>query len=236
MPVARRRLHPRPRVRARRRDAPRRSSVLALFDKPDPLDGPFFEETIYVTPSRATRRCRRRLRRRSRRAAARDRADARARSRGVPRERRGRLRPRSRRAADRRLVRVARCASRDGLRRRRPRWRNCCCGTRSGNRRRVDREARASGVMMIPIPRRGIFRARGRRRWRRRRASVHGIDDVRITAKADQLLVPLPEGASYLGFIFARGDSPEAVAARARAGACAAHLHIEPELRASSSA
>jgi len=25
--------------------------VLALFDKPDPLDGPFFEETIYLTPS-----------------------------------------------------------------------------------------------------------------------------------------------------------------------------------------
>src|SRR6266550_395521 len=29
--------------------------VLALFDKPDPLDGPFFEETIYVTPSRLAR-------------------------------------------------------------------------------------------------------------------------------------------------------------------------------------
>src|SRR5207247_9520104 len=26
--------------------------VLALFDKPDPRTGPFFEETIYVTPSR----------------------------------------------------------------------------------------------------------------------------------------------------------------------------------------
>src|SRR6185436_2120287 len=29
----------------------RRLHVLALFDKPDPLDGPFFEETIYLTPS-----------------------------------------------------------------------------------------------------------------------------------------------------------------------------------------
>ena len=29
----------------------RRLQVLAIFDKPDPLDGPFFEETIYLTPS-----------------------------------------------------------------------------------------------------------------------------------------------------------------------------------------
>ena len=49
-----RRLHPRARVRGRRADAPTaRCSVLAIFDKPDPLDGPFFEETIYVTPSSA---------------------------------------------------------------------------------------------------------------------------------------------------------------------------------------
>ena len=34
--------------------------VLALFDKPDPLDGPFFEETIYVTPSSRRRASRRR--------------------------------------------------------------------------------------------------------------------------------------------------------------------------------
>src|SRR2546423_12543480 len=26
--------------------------ILAIFDKPDPLEGPYFEETIYVTPSR----------------------------------------------------------------------------------------------------------------------------------------------------------------------------------------
>ena len=29
-----------------------RLRTLALFDKPDPLEGPFFEETLYVTPSR----------------------------------------------------------------------------------------------------------------------------------------------------------------------------------------
>ena len=31
--------------------------VLAIFDKPEPLDGPFFEETIYVTPSSAPAHC-----------------------------------------------------------------------------------------------------------------------------------------------------------------------------------
>ena len=63
------------------------------------------------------------------------------------------------------------------------------------------RESFASGVMMIPIPQRGIFRrADGVDEAR----AVAGIDDIRITAKPDQLLIPLPEGASYLGFIFAR--------------------------------
>jgi hypothetical protein len=58
--------------------------------------------------------------------------------------------------------------------------------------------------MMIPIPRRGIFRrADGVDEAR----SVPGVDDIQITAKPDQRLVPLPEGASYLGFIFARAAS-----------------------------
>jgi hypothetical protein len=61
---------------------------------------------------------------------------------------------------------------------------------------------------MIPIPRRGVFRgASGIERAR----EVPGIDDVRITAKADQKLLPLPEGASYLGFIFAHGAEPASV-------------------------
>jgi hypothetical protein len=41
--------------------------------------------------------------------------------------------------------------------------------------------------------------------------AVDGVDEIHITAKPDQLLLPLPEGASYLGFIFARGDRPAAV-------------------------
>ena len=79
---------------------------------------------------------------------------------------------------------------------------------RSANRRTTgDAESLASGVMMIPIPRRGVFRrADGVDEAR----AVAGIDDVRITAKPDQLLMPLPEGASYLGFIFARARATAA--------------------------
>jgi hypothetical protein len=66
----------------------------------------------------------------------------------------------------------------------------------------------ASGVMMIPIPARGVFRGVvgvGESR------AIVGIDDVIVTAKPDEILVPLPEGRSYLGFIFASGDDPAAV-------------------------
>jgi hypothetical protein len=70
------------------------------------------------------------------------------------------------------------------------------------------RESRAAGVMMIPIPQRGVFRgvsgvdeARG----------VPHVEDVQVTAKTDQLLVPLPEGSSYLGFIFARAEHADQV-------------------------
>jgi hypothetical protein len=62
--------------------------------------------------------------------------------------------------------------------------------------------------MMIPIPRRGVYRrVEGVDAARR----VDGIEDIRITAKPDTTLVPLPEGKSYLGFIFARADRPEDV-------------------------
>jgi hypothetical protein len=66
----------------------------------------------------------------------------------------------------------------------------------------------ASGVMMIPIPREGIYvDTEGLDQAR----AQPGIEDVIITAKQGQKLIPLPEGASYLGFIFARGESPDAV-------------------------
>ncbi len=89
------------------------------------------------------------------------------------------------------------------------------------------REPDASGVMMIPIPRRGIFRGvEGIDAARQ----VPGVDDVRITAKADQLLLPLPEGASYLGFIFARADRADEVERALRAAHARLAFAIDPEL------
>jgi hypothetical protein len=90
------------------------------------------------------------------------------------------------------------------------------------------REPDASGVMMIPIPRRGVFR------------SVSGVDearalpnieDVRITAKPDQALIPLPEGASYLGFIFSRAATPAEVERALRAAHARLDFTIDPEVR-----
>jgi hypothetical protein len=83
----------------------------------------------------------------------------------------------------------------------------------------------ASGVMMIPIPEAGLLRA------------VHGceeargvplIEEVEITAKLNYPLVPLPEGDSYLGFIFARGETPAAVEAALRQAHASLRFKIDP--------
>ena len=60
--------------------------------------------------------------------------------------------------------------------------------------------------------------------------AVAGIDDIRVTAKPDQLLVPLPEGASYLGFIFARADRPGDVDRALRAAHGHLRFAIDPEI------
>jgi hypothetical protein len=84
-----------------------------------------------------------------------------------------------------------------------------------GERSVCPRISGASGVMMIPIPRAGVYQ------------DVEGVEnagaEVIITAKQGQKLVPLPEGASYLGFIFARGETPAEVERTLRA----AHSRLE---------
>jgi hypothetical protein len=87
------------------------------------------------------------------------------------------------------------------------------------------REPAASGVMMIPIPRKGLYR---RVTGVDEARAVPGIDEVAITAKTDQMLVPLPEGASYLGFIFARAGSAADVERRLRE----AHARLRFEIDA----
>jgi biotin carboxylase len=181
-------------------------SVLALFDKPDPLDGPYFEETIYVTPSRlpvATQR-----------AIAETTAHA-ARALGLedgPIHAELRLDARAPAQAPRAVMLELAARSIGGL---------CSRTLRFGTgltledlilRRALDlpiasleREGRAAGVMMIPIPRAGALeRVEGLDAAR----AVPLIEDVTISAHPGETLVPLPEGHRYLGFIFARGDDP----------------------------
>src|SRR5262249_6014826 len=66
----------------------------------------------------------------------------------------------------------------------------------------------ASGVMMIPIPKAGVYESV---EGVERSETIQGVESVEITASRGQRLVPLPEGSSYLGFIFSRAESPEEV-------------------------
>ncbi|HTR37834.1 MAG TPA: ATP-grasp domain-containing protein [Bryobacteraceae bacterium] len=180
-----------------------RLRVLALFDKPDPLDGPFFEETIYVTPSRGNAAVQREMVRTTETA---------IRALGLthgPIHAEMRVNPRG--------VWMLEVAARPigGL----------CARVLPGLEELILRHAAgedvtriamptdAAGVMMIPIPREGIYvDVEGLEAA----LATPGIEDVIITAKQGQKLIPLPEGNSYLGFIFARGNSPEAAEAALR--------------------
>jgi hypothetical protein len=212
-----------------------RLQTLAIFDKPDPLDGPFFEETIYVTPSTAPEATRLAIVQNVAWAARAIglhhgpiHAECRVNARGVwvlevAARPIGGLCARALRFRDVRhpsgtLVSLEELLLRHAL------------GERCND---FVREPAASGVMMIPIPRRGILRRVDGIEAAR---EVGGIVDVRITAKIDQLLVPLPEGASYLGFIFSCApDAAEADRALRLAHARLAFV-IDPELRVVQSA
>jgi hypothetical protein len=89
----------------------------------------------------------------------------------------------------------------------------------------VQREARAAGVMMVPIPRRGVLHGVAGVEAAR---DVPGVEDVVVTVPVGREVVPLPEGDSYLGFLFARCDDPAAVEAALRQ----AHRRLSFDIRA----
>jgi hypothetical protein len=200
--------------------------VLAIFDKPDPLDGPFFEETIYVTPSSADA---------ATQAAVRAAVARAAQAIGL---RHGPVHAECRvNAGGVYVLEVAArpigglCAralafEHDG---RRASLEDLLLAHALGDDTTAwQREPGASGVMMIPIPRAGFFR--GAQRVDAARA-VPWIEDVQITAKVDQRLVPPPEGSSYLGFIFARAPLVQTVEQALRDAHASLDLAIDPELR-----
>ena len=198
-----------------------RLRTLALFDKPDPLEGPFFEETIYVTPSRLPAPAQEAIREAAAAAAAalglREgpvHAELRWNDRGPW------------------LIEVA-ARSIGGL---------CSQTLRFGVDMSLeelilrhaigmpvaaDADGRAHGVMMIPIPAGGHLR---RIEGVEAASSMPGIEKVTITARMNHPLVPLPEGDSYLGFIFARGEKPEEVELALRAAHGRLRFEIAPEL------
>jgi len=82
-------------------------------------------------------------------------------------------------------------------------------------------------VMMVPIPGEGVYHGVT---GVDDALSVPGVTDVRITARADQLLTPLPEGATYLGFIFARATTADAAERAIREAHTRLHFQIDRAL------
>jgi len=193
----------------------RRMHVLAIFDKPDPLDGPFFEETIYVTPSQVPAAVQK---------AIVDCAERAVRALGITEgpihaelrynERGPWLIELAARPIGGRCSAVLRFGA-GGL------------GLGAGVTLEeiilrhalgmpipsLQRERQAAGVMMIPIPGAGTLQeVRGVAEAK----AVPLIEDVQITAHPGERLVPFPDGSRYPGFIFARGETPAVVEAALR--------------------
>jgi hypothetical protein len=185
-----------------------RLKVLATFDKPDPLDGPFFEETLYITPSRLPVPAQDEIA-----SCATQAAEALGLREGpVHAELRFNdegawiieIAARSIGGLCARTLRFGASISLEELILRH------AIGEDTGS---LEREKRAAGVMMIPIPRAGILHEVRRKAEAEK---VAGIEEITISIPLGQEVVPLPEGTRYLGFIFARNDTPESVEAALR--------------------
>jgi biotin carboxylase len=191
-----------------------RLEVLAVFDKPDPMDGPFFEETIYVTPSRQPASVLADLEATVARAAA---------ALGL---REGPVHAELRIGTAGALM-ILELAARSigGL---------CARALRFGAGVSLEeviirhalglgldglaRETQASGVMMLPIRSAGVL---DRVSGQERALAIDGVVGVEISIASGRPVVPLPEGDRYLGFVFARGPTAQDVEdALRRAEAC----------------
>jgi biotin carboxylase len=189
-----------------------RLEILAIFDKPDPLDGPYFEETYYITPSRLAPTVQARITARVAEACAayglREgpiHAECRINDAGVW------ILEVAARTIGGLCGRLLRFGTGYGLE-------ELVLLHALGRRPDSLSETGGAGVLMIPIPQAGILRrVEGILAAQR----VPHIEDVVIDVREGYELVPLPEGSSYLGFIFARAPSPaEAEAALRAAHAC----------------
>ena len=194
--------------------------VLALFDKPDPLEGPFFEETIYLTPSRLSPETQRAI------------ADATAASAQALGLVSGPIHAELRiNESGAWMIEIA-GRSIGGL---------CSTILEFGAGISLEEiilrhavgmqipalslQNAAAGVMMIPIPRAGRLRGCS---GVDEALDVPGIEGIEITAKINYPIVPLPEGSSYLGFIFAKGETSEEVEQAIRVAHSKLEFTIDP--------
>ena len=204
-----------------------RLRILAIFDKPDPLEGPYFEETIYVTPSRLTATQQREIER-----CAVDAVRALGLSQGPvhaefrinddgvwPLE----VAPRPIGGLCARALRFA------------PDTASQTIGLEELLLRHAlglpgsdwPREQAASGVMMIPVPKGGILqKIEGAEAAR----NVPGITALEITARLHDYIAAWPEGSSYLGFLFATGSTAEEVEQAIREAHANLHFELMPRL------
>jgi hypothetical protein len=90
-----------------------------------------------------------------------------------------------------------------------------------------DRSGQAAGVMMIPIPKGGILHAFS---GEEAACATPHVTGVQITARLHSPITPLPEGASYLGFIFARADDAATVEQALRDAHAQLRFDIRPLL------
>lgn len=201
--------------------------ILAVFDKPDPLEGPYFEETIYVTPSRLpdSEQC-------SIESALRSaiqalglthgpvHAEFRLNEQGIwPIE----VAPRPIGGLCAKALRFSLAGAPEpiGLEELLLRHALNLPGADSL------RESTASGVMMIPVPRSGILeKVEGEELAR----GIPGITGLEITARLHDYIAAWPEGSSYLGFLFARAETPEEVEAALRKSHAQLNFTLTPRL------
>jgi biotin carboxylase len=193
--------------------------VLAVFDKPDPLDGPAFEETIYVTPSRLEQRDMR---------AVLDTARKATRALGLED---GPVHAELRVVGGKAWVIEVAARTIGGL---------CSRALTFSTGRTLEqlvlshaiglpsaplrREQRASGVLMIPIPSAGtLIGVEGTERA----LAVPGVTELQVTIAPGRDVVPVPEGNRYLGFVFARAESPQDVEAALRTAGASLDVRIE---------
>jgi predicted ATP-grasp superfamily ATP-dependent carboligase len=209
-----------------------RLRVLAIFDKPDPLEGPYFEETIYLTPSRLPayaqillKSCLESCVRALGLAHGPLHAEFRINEAGPwvleiqPRPIGGLcaralrfIAPEGEAAGAQGKIFLEELLVRHALGMPGRDW---------------PREREASGVMMIPVPQSGTLeRVEGVEEASR----VPGVEEIEITARLHDYIAAWPEGSSYLGFIFARGTLPEEVEASLRAAHAKLRFTLKPRL------